>query len=1020
MELLALLATIVAVIACVIANRASGRLDELESRQRNINARLQEQQEKLLMRVQRLEAGASPSDATTAAAPTTVKQMETPVEEASSPSEETIIEANHAAALARLKAMGMVDAPAAAEAIPAKVERHVGPPPLPRAVLTQTAAPVAQTQPSAEKIVQREAASPINLEQFLGAKLFAWLGGLALFLGVVFFVKYAFDHNLISPALRIAMGFVMGASLVGTGIKLHASERYRVLAQTLAATGVLVLYGVTFAAHSLYQLSIFESPTMTFVTMSIITVLAFVLAVKMDAQVVAALGMLGGFLTPPLCSTGQDNPFGLFSYIALLDLGVLAVALRRRWFHHVPFAAVGTALMQSAWCGDFFFSEHYDVGAKTWVVIAVFAGFAWLFSAGAAWCRRRTDDAVAVTWSALGLCAVGLIAAFSLLCVAAVAERIMMLYAFVFLVNVAVAWNVWQDKRFAIVAGLSGLATFVHIAIWTVTYLKEDTLPHALGLYLVFGIAHTAFAVQMQRKQSTSIGAAWMPVVALLLAMLPLITLRGVPFIVWPAMLLINALVLTAAILMRRTFTVLASMVLTLFGMMIWLVKPGSTCDLGLFLGVLGVFSMAFVIGTVFLAKRMPEAKDNPLLGMLPALTALMPFALIAMATLQLHVPNPTMVFGFTLGLCIFLLEFARRTKLEALPLIAALCAFVVQGVWHGAHVDAAQPLPAFAWYLGFLAAFALYPMLCKHVWESHTLPWIGSALASIGAFALVRQVARHSWSWIEPGVVPALFAFVPLGSLLWVLRCHAPHQPARLTQLAWFGGVTLFFVTLIFPLQFDHESLTIAWAMEGAALLWLFHHVPHNGLRGVAATLLATSFVRLALNPAVVEYHERSGTPVWNWFLYTYGIVALAMFAAAWFARPPRDCLAGISLPAMGYTFGGVLLFLLLNILIADAFTSAEQRFITFQFSGNLARDMTYTIAWSLFALGLMLLGFRFSSKATRVAGIGLLGIALLKLFLHDLASVSGIYRIGALMVVAMIAFVASFLYQRFAERTR
>jgi uncharacterized membrane protein len=1016
MELLALIATVAAIIAWVIASRATGRLDELEARQRDINSRLLEQQEKLLMRVQHLEAGAPPAVRTTGPVPTAAKQMD----EAPSSKNEAFSEANRASALARLKAMGMVDAPTAPVSIPTNVERPVGPPPLPRAALAQTTAPALHAQPPAEKPAQREAASPLSLEQFLGAKLFAWLGGVALFLGVVFFVKYAFDHNLISPALRIAIGFVMGASLVGAGLKLHVSERYRVLAQTLAATGVLVLYGVTFAAHRLYQIPIFDSSITTFAMMSLITALAFWMAVKMDAQVVAALGMLGGFLTPPICSTEQDNAFGLFSFVALLDLGVLAVALRKRWFHHVPFAAVGTALMQSAWCGDFFFGEHYDVGAKTWVVIAVFAGFAWLFSACAAWCRRRTNDAVAVTWSALGLCAVAWIAAFSLLCVAAVAERMIVLYAFVFLVNGAVAWNVWQDKRFAIIAGLSGLATFVHIAIWTVAYLKEDTLPHALGLYVLFGIAHTAFAVQMQRKQSTSIGAAWMPVVALLLAMLPLITLRSVPFIVWPAMLLINALVLTAAILMRRTFTVLASMVLTLFSMMIWLVKPGNTCELGLFLGVLGVFSMAFVIGTLFLAKRMPDAHDHPLLGMLPALAALMPFALIAMATLHLHVTDPTMIFSFTLGLCVFLLEFARRTKLEALTIIAALCAFVVKGVWHIAHFDASQPMPAFLWYLGFLAVFTIYPLLCKRVWETNTLPWIGSALTSVGAFALVHQVVRHSWSWIEPGVAPAVFAFVPLGSLLWVLRRHASNQPERLTQLAWFGGVTLFFVTLIFPLQFDRESLSIAWALEGAALLWLFLRVPHNGLRGVAAALLATSFVRLALNPAVMEYHERSGTPVWNWFLYTYGLVAVAMFAAAWFARPPRDRLVGISLPAMCYTMAGVLLFLLLNIEIADAFTVAGQRFITFQFSGNLARDMTYTIAWSLFALGLMLLGFRFSTKTTRIAGIGLLGVALLKLFLHDLASVSGIYRIGALMVVAVIAFAASFLYQRFAERTR
>ena len=54
----------------------------------------------------------------------------------------------------------------------------------------------------------------------MGAKLFAWIGGLALFLGIAFFVKYSFEHNLIPPELRIAIGFVVGASLVVGGLLL--------------------------------------------------------------------------------------------------------------------------------------------------------------------------------------------------------------------------------------------------------------------------------------------------------------------------------------------------------------------------------------------------------------------------------------------------------------------------------------------------------------------------------------------------------------------------------------------------------------------------------------------------------------------------------------------------------------------------------------------------------------------------------------------------------------------------------
>src|SRR5574342_391559 len=66
---------------------------------------------------------------------------------------------------------------------------------------------------------------PINWEQFMGVKLFAWLGGLGLFLGVGFFVKYSFERDLIPPEVRVALGFLVGVALLAAGVRL-AGKRY--------------------------------------------------------------------------------------------------------------------------------------------------------------------------------------------------------------------------------------------------------------------------------------------------------------------------------------------------------------------------------------------------------------------------------------------------------------------------------------------------------------------------------------------------------------------------------------------------------------------------------------------------------------------------------------------------------------------------------------------------------------------------------------------------------------------------
>jgi uncharacterized membrane protein len=226
---------------------------------------------------------------------------------------------------------------------------------------------------------------------------------------------------------------------------------------------------------------------------------------------------------------------------------------------------------------------------------------------------------------------------------------------------------------------------------------------------------------------------------------------------------------------------------------------------------------------------------------------------------------------------------------------------------------------------------------------------------------------------------------------------------------------VTLFFITLVFPIQFEKQWITLGWALEGAALCWLFRRVPHPGLRGTGTVLLVAAFVRLAFNPAVLAYQTRGDVAILNWQLYAYSLSALAMFLAAAWLTPPTHLWNKFNLRGLFCSLGGILLFLLLNIEIADAFTPVGSHSIVFDFGGNFARDMTYTIAWALFALALLVLGIWKSHPHTRYAGISLLAVALLKLFFHDLANIESIFRIGALIVVAIIALATSFLYQRF-----
>ena len=857
------------------------------------------------------------------------------------------------------------------------------------------------------------------LEQFMGAKLFAWVGGLALFLGVLFFVKLSIERGWLPPGLRVAIGFVTGLGLLAGGWSIQRRKPYAVLAHTLCATGIVVLYGVSYAAHALYGIPPFDHALVTFAAMSLITAAAFGLAGRMKAQVIAVLGMLGGFLTPILCSTGQDNPFGLFSYIALLDLGVLAVAHRQRWLHLTPLAALGTVLMQIGWMGTFFKSSGYAVGGATWIPVAVFLGFALLFLLASLRTSEDEPDQSHGVVAAVLMAGSAMVAGFGFMGIDSIAQRPAVLYTLVLGINgllMALAWG--KPATFRLYAIFSGI-TLVHLMLWTMLVLTESLLPWALALYLIFGVAHTGFVMGWRKRGGAAPdGFGWLPVVSPGLMLLPVLLLDRAGPLLWAALLPANGLVMALAFRTGAAKPVFGALILTLLTAGIWFFRlpldlDGASGSLAPFLTVTGGFAGLFAAAGTLLARRAPQDDSA---RWLPAAAAVLPFILLILTVIKLPLPNPSPVFGLAGILAVFMLGLALFAGQRELAPAALGSVVVLVWAWYGRMVDdpGQEAGTALTWYLSFYALFQVFPWVFRRVFEKETLPWMTAALAGVGFFPPVYGMARQGWFEIPMGWLPAAFAVLPLAGLAYIGKRHTADNPARLNQLAWLGGIGLLFITLIFPVQFERQWLTLGWALEGAALCWLFRRVPHPGLRGTGAVLLGVAFVRLALNPRSYT-GPLPPVPMLNWQLYAFTVTVLALFAAAAWLKPPHHLWGRYNLKGVFHAMAGILLFMLLNIEIASAFTPVGQE-LSLQSPGtDFARAMTATISWSLFALGLLILGFWKRHALTRYAGIALLVAALLKLFLHDLARTGSVYRIGAFVVVALIALAASWLYQRF-----
>jgi len=248
-------------------------------------------------------------------------------------------------------------APPAAPPFPA---RPAAPPP-PPAAPPRPAAPPPVSAPRVE----------IDWEQLFGVRAAAGLGGVALALAGLLFFKYSIEHGLIPPWLRVVLGTLVGVACIA-GSEWRLRREYARTADALAGAGMVVLYAAFWAASIRYGLV----PTpIAFVLMVAVTASGCLLSWRHSSQVIASLGLIGGFLTPLLLSTGTDRPIGLFGYVLLLDTGLLYLARRRRWPVLALLSLAGTVFYQALWIWTRMGPDRLLLG------LAILGAFAFLFAA---------------------------------------------------------------------------------------------------------------------------------------------------------------------------------------------------------------------------------------------------------------------------------------------------------------------------------------------------------------------------------------------------------------------------------------------------------------------------------------------------------------------------------------------------------------------------------------------------------------------------------------------------------------
>ncbi|WP_445956132.1 DUF2339 domain-containing protein [Yeosuana sp.] len=190
-------------------------------------------------------------------------------------------------------------------------------------------------QETTSQPVQKSIKISNELEKFIGENLINKIGIAILIIGVAIGAKYSIENDLISPLTRIILGYLVGLGLLGVSMKLKT--KYENFSAVLVGGALAIFYFLTYAAYDYYELI---PQLLTFALMFIFTVFTVFVALQYNKQLIAHIGLVGAYAVPFLLSDGSGHAEVLFSYVAIINIGILVLAFKKYWkpLNYVSFA----------------------------------------------------------------------------------------------------------------------------------------------------------------------------------------------------------------------------------------------------------------------------------------------------------------------------------------------------------------------------------------------------------------------------------------------------------------------------------------------------------------------------------------------------------------------------------------------------------------------------------------------------------------------------------------------------------
>jgi uncharacterized membrane protein len=339
----------------------------------------------------------------------------------------------------------------------------------------------------------------------------------------------------------------------------------------------------------------------------------------------------------------------------------------------------------------------------------------------------------------------------------------------------------------------------------------------------------------------------------------------------------------------------------------------------------------------------------------------------------------------------------------KSLPPAQFLATLVYFWGWYSDFYSADQLLGTVFFATVFFVLFAALPLVRS--WRDGELSGLEAGIVLVNSLAYLVELREMLWPddrWVLTVAVLALAAAHLAAERMLPEKRGTEMRLARIL----YAGLALTFVTLAIPIRLDGNWITIAWAVEGAVLIWGGLRAQFAAMRWAGLALFAIVAGRLALITIPADaflLNERFAT-----FAISVAAMALGCYFAAASDREldEQESMAFV-ITAMA---ANILAVAALSLEVWDAFG----RMHSLGIDRRHAQELALSMLWLVWALALLGAGLWKKSQTIRWQALVLLGVVIVKVFLFDLSFLEKFYRIVSFLLLGLALMLISFYYQR------